>query len=466
MPPRPASRLSTLARDRWPFALGLLAGAGLVLAWLAGGNLTVALAAVPLFVILLVEHSWFRIALVIGGGMYVLGSSLELSPIKVVYSLLVVLCAVIAGLRVVRGTVPAPRLFRPLVWFGLAVVLTLVAGFLLDPARSLPEAARTGIFYLLITAAPLIAIDAAPELRPQHPRLITFAVGVISAIGFGTDWLERRGVSALQVGRFVLSSLLLPAFAFALALVALGTERGLLRRLPWLAAVVVIPIAMLVTGTRTNLVIFVALLGILGRAENHRLPPLQALRTVGTALVLIAAAFPLVAQFVVAQPGFIDTRVRLLLGAVSGRTVQDESLTLRLSQSARASQMIAEHPFFGVGVGHPIPFTLDSPLLTVARLGILGTGALVAFLVACAVLVRRSALRYGRSEAHTAFWGFALVAVAQLPIGSPLEDHGFGFALILSFLGIMVAIWESERKFAMRSAQHGAKRPLPQFDPR
>jgi len=399
--------------------------------------LGVAIGVAPIGLYILFSKSWARTLIVVAGGLFVLGSSSDVSATKLVYSGLLVLCAGVSAFRLLRDPPTWVGPFRPLVGFGLALAAVLFVSYFASPSGAdLSTFARQSIFYLILLAAPVIGLDSGRDLTPNAVYKIVWVAGIIASIGFATDWLERRNVSSLDVGQFVLSSLILPGFAFSLALVLLARARGPVAKLPWLALALVVPIAMLVTGTRTNLIIFAAVLAIVGQSKNFRIPARKMLVILASVLAIGAALFPIVANAVISRPGFIESRIQALLSITSGNAGADQSFSGRQSQYELALDLIAQSPVFGQGLGYQLTFTLDTPLLTVVRLGILGTAILLAFVAAIAITFRRATARFGPSVSYTAWLGLLAIAIANVPFGTPFEDRGFGFTFLLVFVAI------------------------------
>lgn len=396
-------------------------GAGLVIA--------------PLLAWLLLEHSSARVLAVSLGGMVVLGSSSDLGPNKVIYAGIVLLCAAISGYRLIVDPPAYLRVFRPVLWWGLAVVAVLVLSYFASPAGSdFGTFGRQSIFYLLILLGPVVGLDSGRDLRSAVVYGMIGFIGVIAAAGFAADWLDRRGVTALPFGRFVLSSLVLPALAFGLALVMFLHAKALYARILWILPIICIPIAMLVTGTRTNLIIFLAILAVLGSARKARVPIGSMIVVLFVAGAIGATLFPVVASFAVADPAFLAQRVQAAVSAVSG--AGDQSLTFRQQQTETALLMLNQSPLLGYGLGYTIPFTVDSPLLTVLRLGWVGAAVVVAFIAILSGAFLRGTRLYGPNPATTAWWGFLLVCIVNLLFGTPFEDRGFGYAVMLVTMGI------------------------------
>lgn len=397
----------------------------------------VAVGLAPIVLYLIIRLAPVRFLVVVVGGLIVLGSSSDLSANKIVYAGLLVLCAVISCVRLVANPPAYAHHFRPLLWVGLAFLSILFLSYLASPAGSdLGTFGRQAIFYLLIVLGPLIGLDAGRDLPPRLTYPLVGVLGVIAAIGFAFDWLDRRGVTALSSGRFILSSLMLPSFAFALALVMVFHAEKRLARILWLVPVVGIPIAMLVTGTRTNLIVFAAVFAVLGLQQRMRVPPLKMLGLVVIGGFLGGLVFPIVASVAIAEPDFLQNRLRAALTVLNGEGGADQSYAIRQSAYTVATDLIDRSPVFGMGLGYQIPVTLDTPLLTVVRLGWLGTGAVAAFLVAMCWSIRKATRDIGPSPAITAWWGLVLVMLCNIPFGTPLEDRGFGFTLLLATVAI------------------------------
>ncbi len=316
----------------------------------------------PIIAYLLIRYATARVLAVTVGGMILLGSSTDLGPNKIIYAAIVVLCAVISGYRLAKNPPPYAWAFRPLIWFGLAVIAIFGISYLASPAGSdLATFGRQSIFYLLIVLGPVIGLDSGRDLAPRTVYAIIGAIGVIAALGFAADWLNRRGVTALPFGRFILSSLVL-GLAFGLALVMVFHARSVMARVLWLIPIIAIPIAMLVTGTRTNLIIFIAIAVVLGSAKKARVPLGRMIVLVIVAGVAGLVLFPIAVSVAVADPNFIANRVTALVSALTGNG--DASQSFREDQAETAAEMISYSPFFGFGLGYAVPFTVDSPLLT------------------------------------------------------------------------------------------------------
>jgi hypothetical protein len=386
-------------------------------------------------------RSWARVAVVVIGGLVVFGSSSDVGPQKILYAGAFVFCAVIASIRLFLNPPTWFAPFRPVIVIGLIVLTCLMLSTVANPGVDLTMTIRQGIFYVMMPFAPIIGIDAGRDAKSRVVMRWIGVIGCVAAVGFASDWLDRRGISSLPIGRFVVSSLMLPALAFALAIVRAVYARGFARLL-WLIPIVTIPAAMLVTGTRTNLIVFLALIGVLGTKARRRVNLLGVVGLSVFALGMIAVVLPVVADAVISQPGFLENRIQALQVVLDGNAGADQSYALRNEQYYYAAQWIGESPWFGKGLGFTPPISLDTPLAVPLRVGLVGTAAIALFLVAFVGASRRSAKLHGFTFMHTTVTGFAIVALANLPFGTMIEDKGFAFSLLLLSMGLAAYIQE------------------------
>lgn len=389
----------------------------------------------PFILYFILTRSWARVAVVVAGGILVLGSSSDVGAQKVVYAAAFILCALVSTWRLTSNPPTWLSPFRPVIVLGLVLLACLIFSVVANPDVDITTTVRQGLFYVMIPFAPIIGLDAGRDSKSRSVMHWIAVIGCIAAVGFAADWLNRRGVSSLPIGRFIVSSLMLPTLAFALSIVRVVYARGF-ARIMWFIPIVVIPVALLVTGTRTNLIVFLALIGVLGASAKRRVNLSRVLGLTITAAGTIAIVFPLLADAVIDQPGFIEARIQALLGVLGGNAVGDQSYAARNEQYFYAGQWISEAPWLGKGPGFSPPISLDTPLAVVVRVGVVGTIALVLFLIALVLASRQSAKMHGYTFMHTTVTGVALVCLANLPFGTVVEDRGFAFMLVLLTMGV------------------------------
>ena len=427
---------STVKPETWVAPL-LLLGTILLTGWALkhGAFAAIAVGLTPIVLALLVFKPWTRSIAVVGGGLVILGSSSDVGPAKIAYSAVLLVCTVVAVIRLSRDPPQWGVTFKPSIVLGVLLFTSMILGTIGSSGQTVVDIARQSLFYLIIPVAPILGIDAGMNARSAVVHRWVCLAGTISAVGFATDWLSRRGVSTLPIQRFVVPSVMLPTLAFALSFILFAFTSGW-GKLGWSIPVLVIPSAMLVTGTRTNLVIFAAIIGLVGATERFRLPFRSALLITVGCIASAAALVPLAASWVISNPDFLRSRVAALQAVLAGAGVTDASYTGRLSQYAFAELTIRQYPWFGLGPGYVPPTSLDTPLSTVVRLGIVGSVCLLGFLISVVRITVQLERLSGPSPMLSAARGAVVVFVFLIPFGSPVEDHGFGFALILLFAGV------------------------------
>src|SRR5207302_10049389 len=139
---------------------------------------------------------------------------------------------------------------------------------------------------------------------------------------------------------------------------------------------------------------------------------------------------------VISQPGFLEARMQALQVVLDGNAGADQSFVMRNEQTYYSAQWIAESPWFGKGLGFLPPISLDTPLAVPDRVGILGTSAIVLFLVTFVLACRKTGKLHGYTFMHTTVTGVALVALWNIPFGAVIEDRGFAFMLMLLSMGV------------------------------
>lgn len=410
-------------------AVVLAAGAGAAIA--ASPLVGVGVAAAVPGLALVVSSAKARLVTVTLGALLVFQS--EAAGAKYVYLAAATLCFALAAARLARTDDELLSAFRPLLPAGLVVWLLVGASALVarSTGTSLANWAADVLPYVLLVVLPVVGIDAAADVTPRVAGAIICFVGVLAAVGFAVDWLSRRGVSSLGVDRVVLATTAVPALAFAYALVNASLAPRMLR---WPVLAVTIAALMLVTGTRTNLVLVFVCAGLVGAAAKARFTVGRLLLVAGATVAGCAATLPLLGGLVLSDPGFLTGRLAAAVTA-SRNGLADQSFAIRAASYASARAQFAEHPWFGSGPGHMYPggtFTLDTPWMVPAKFGLVGTLVLLGFLSAVVASVRRLRRLVGYRHAMTAARGWAFVMAGLTPFGPWLEDKGTALALMLA----------------------------------
>ena len=382
---------------------------------------------------------WFT-----GGALLAFQTGDGLTPTKLIYVAGVAVFVVFALVH--RKTdLPAHLVhrFRPaLIGSGLlAGWIVLVTAFYSLAVRGIlfQDWARDALTYLLIPAGVVLGVSACTVLSLRFVRVLTLAIGVVSALAFAIAWIQRRGFGEVDNAQSLLASIVTISIALGLAfgLALAGTRRNLL----WLAFGAALVVAVLVTGTRAGALLAVVLVGMAGPARKERIGPSR-LVLGGVATVAAIGVLLPVAGALFSSKSFVSDRLASIVTFLTNDVSQDYSGAIRERAYAYAGQIYLENPFFGQGLGEFFPnpnpgsrmlnFSLDTPLMYPAKFGLFGTVVLfVSLALIVYSLVRRMPGEPWLLES-TAVRGATLFWVCLLPFGATTEDKGFSVALALS----------------------------------
>jgi hypothetical protein len=463
------ARPSLLPLSRW-YRAGLLV-AGAVIVTVAAAVLVsdapiltaiTVVVGIPL-AIGVVMKSEVRLIAVIVGALLVFQSTSD--QLKFAYLGLAVLCVAVSFIALMAHPDPETAVFRPLLIASL--VVSVYIGFsafvAVSNGATLTNWFRDVLPYLLMALLPVVGLDASRSVRPSWMEALIGVLGVVAAIGVALDWLNRRGVSSLDIGRILLSTFSLVALSFALGITRAGLGP---KRLLWMIAVTVMAVAMLLSGSRTNLLLFVAIVAVAGSAKYARVPIRRMVFTGVWAIATTAVAVVVIGGVVIHDPAFLQGRVRSTLLVLSGNAGADMSYVEREAAYSQAWSAFQLHPVLGTGPGHLYPsgfFGMDASNLILAKWGVAGTVVLLAFLITVVVCIRRSRTLVGPLPIHTAAFGWGVVLVALLPFGPWIEDKGFSLAVTV--LITAVAASARPRPETARVGSRGAVRPVSALQP-
>jgi hypothetical protein len=390
-----------------------------------------------------------RFAVVVGGGLFVLGTSDQLDPPKAAYLGWVALSVVLAIANVaacldVRRTAD----LRPLVAASCAVggAVTLAVLVALWTGTPFIDSMRDASAYGLVVVAPFLAWDGSRSRLGQHMEAVIVVAGLIASIGFSVEFLGRRGIADLPLASFGYSSGTLASLLFMVAVASLLC--GHRRRLLWASLAAVVVSLLFVTGTRSTLVLLVGPIAmvIVGSRGFARLA-----RLAGAAIVV--GAIGVAIFFLTLQTSVIDLRLltgRIAeLGSFASNPSADQSFVLRATQASVALSRLAGSPVFGIGLGSTFhwtglggepytSFNIDTGLSVAAKFGFVGLAMLGVAVTGVLAFYRRLRFRVP-ARVRLTFVGFAVVTVLWLPLGNPLEDKGFGLALAMLFAWILAS---------------------------
>jgi O-antigen ligase len=409
-----------------------------------------------------------RILFVVFGGLLTLQSSGGLGSLKLLY-LAGVLASVGGALFAFsRDTNTATRWFAsPLLRTSVAVSALILVSFLVAKGNGVARVdwLRDVAPYVLFAVAPLFALDAQRAFsRSGLVRLLVLA-GLVATASFSTHWVEQRGIARLPFSRFALSSFLFPAALFAYAAAAALHEKW--QRTRWLALAALVFALLVVTGTRTTLILAAAPLAAAIAARRDLGVRFFRLILLAPALILvIAVAAVSVVEATNASTHVISKRISILK---SSGTSSDGSYRDRQAQTHAASEVFHAHSIFGAGpgtyftwrqsgAGKRTNFILDSPMDFPAKFGVVGLAILVFLIFEYGGFLRR-ALRFNHPRTET----LALVAyIAMTTLNSfltnPFEDKGWT-------LGLIVLLALAFRTSGLRASDGVGSRPSAETTP-
>ena len=407
-----------------------------------------------------------------------LQSSQDLDVVKIVYMAAAAFAVIGSIWTVYRGRAnPLVEFARP--WLIASFVAAGIVGGSLPVALVHGTAFSTWIrdaaAYALVVAAPWVAIDLAWAVtRPTTVTLIVL-VGGLATLSYAVVWVQRRAMADIPIDRLLLPSFMLAAAFFAFAVAQSVSDE---RRRYWWAALASVAIALLLlAGTRTTLAILIVPVAIIGVAWLT--DPRLSLRT-----RIVPAILPLITAGVIVASTQLTWTIDLgalggPLGGINGPgsspgatpdphtlegrfdtfgsvlTGHDASLQDRIAQTRAAWDIFLTSPVVGSGLGVLVPwtttsgrvetqFTADTPLLVLAKFGVLGIVLVVVIAAAWLMTIRRlKGDGWITRTSRLALVGYGAAIVILTPFGWQLEDKGLGLAVI-----VLLALAFSERRQA------------------
>jgi hypothetical protein len=381
-------------------------------------------------------RSWVRLAVVVLGALLVFQSASD--ELKYGYLILALLCVAMSSLEIAFKPSSAIAIFKPLIAASLALLAYLMVSVIIALSNGVDftDWFRDVLAYVLLAILPVVGLDASRSLSPRIAESMIGVLGVVGAIGVAIDWLDRRGVSSLDFGRLILSTVALVALAFSLGVTRAGLGP---RRIIWTLAVMTIASAMLISGSRTNLLLFIAIIAVVGSSRRARVGGLRMAVTGLVALASTALVIGALGGIVVQDPRFLQSRVDRSVQVLTGSASADLSFLERMTSYKWTWEAFQSHMVWGTGPGYLYPngaFSLDSATLVLAKWGLVGSAVLLAYLISVMVSIRRSRRYTGPLPIYTAASGWAVVLVALFPFGPWLEDKGFALGMTLLVMAV------------------------------
>jgi hypothetical protein len=214
------------------------------------------LPAIALGGILLLVDARARILFLVIGGLLTLQSSDSFGRLKLLYMLGVFVSLGGALFRFSRSDDWfRRRAAMPLLRVSIAMSGLIFVSFFVSQQHGIARTdwLRDAAPYLLFALAPVFALDAQAAFTRKALIRVLVVAGSVATVAFATHWLEQRQIAQLPFSRFALSSFFFPAALFAYAIATALHRRG--RRIRWVALAAVVFALLIVTGTRSTLVL-------------------------------------------------------------------------------------------------------------------------------------------------------------------------------------------------------------------
>jgi hypothetical protein len=383
-----------------------------------------------------------RLLFLVFGGLLTLQSSGSLGQLKLAYLAGIVASCAGALFRFSQNKdFPKRALAMPLLRVSIVFLALVMLSLLVARAHGVQRTdwLRDVAPYLLFALGPLFAFDAQSTLSRQTLVRILVIAGTLATLAFATRWVEQRHIAELPFSRFALSSFFFPAALFTYAIAAALHSNQ--RRRRWIALSALVFALLIVTGTRTTLILVIAPIVVVIGARRHLGTRWGKLMLLAPAMfVLIGVAAYSALTLTHASTAVISERISVL--KATGNRRSDGSYADRLAQSDVAKKVFYANPIFGAGPGTSFEwratnrtrhssFILDSPVSFPAKFGIVGLAA-VAFLFLSYVSFLRAAFRFNHPRVETlAVTAYAALGIAGAFLWPPLEDKGYSLGLIL-----------------------------------
>lgn len=384
-----------------------------------------------------------RLILFLGGTLVTAGSSAGVTLVEIAFLALILILGLVALNNVaVRGQQESPGVAQLLMSVRLGA-LTILATTLLALVwgalshGSVLDAARGSISYLTIPVGILCGLDAARTTSPRTLAGVIFGAAIATSISFMLFYSSIRGVGSTLDAIPILPSMSLAGMGVALGGAKLSASTS--RKVLPLVGVAVPTAALLVSGTRSGLLLPVGLLAGIIRDSNGRRP---FFRITLWGLLSLVAVVPLVALAarLLGTGDFVRARIETLHIIGSGGIGSDASGASRVDRYELAWREFLERPILGHGFGaqyfdgRRYLHYLDTPVMYLASFGLVGTFLL---LWALATVVRaswRAANVHPVNERLAARFLIGAVAVwlALSPLSAILEERGFALAVALA----------------------------------
>lgn len=424
--------------------------------------------------VFLLTSSTGRLLMLCFGVLVMFGSSVFSAPVRSLFAAMLFVGLPLAVYSILQRTYSTrTRLRRYLVPVLLLFAVPFFSLFVAALyATDLMMWIRDATTFLLIPVGVVYGLDAGLSLRSTTLQKVFSVTGVLGGLGYLLTWLDFRGQLQIAGGVPLLSSsmLVVPVVCMSLALYFTSPSR---RRYVWAALAAILVLLLAGAGGRSALLYLGAALLVAVTVATRARRGLPRLAILVVVAVIVANGFFRIYAFFVG-PQFLANRFDWFAEASWKAITEDASGQDRVRAYSIMWNAFLEKPLLGNGFGYDYPsvsatgielFTLDTPLVYLAKFGLLGTA--VVFLSIAGVMV--ATVKQAKHSSHrlrVVLMNASAIAawVAILPSGAPTEQKGFGVGLAV--LVAMSVAWSREsrrRSVAGRAASQRIERPdMPQ----
>lgn len=400
----------------------------------------------------LLTTSTGRLLMLCFGVLVMFGSSAFSAPVRSLFTAMLFIglpLAVLSVLRRARNTgIDVRKYMIPVLFlFGLLFLSLFVAAYY---TTDLMMWIRDATTFVLIPLGVVYGLDAGLSVRSATLQRIFVLVGLVGGLGYLLTWLGFRGQLQIAGGVPLLSSsmLVVPVICMCLALYFTSSSH---RRYVWAAIAAILVLLLAGAGGRSALLYLGAalLVAVAVAMRARRGLPRLAILLIVTAIV--ASGFYRIYAFFVG-PQFLSRRFDWFAAVSWEAITEDASGQDRVRAYSIMWNSFLERPLLGNGFGYNYPsvsaagielFTLDTPLVYLAKFGVLGT-TMVFLSIAGVVSATVKQAKYNPHRLRVVLMIVSTVAawIAILPSGAPTEQKGFGVGLAV--LVAMSVAWNRE----------------------
>ncbi|MGC4107103.1 MAG: hypothetical protein QM753_12305 [Thermomicrobiales bacterium] len=401
----------------------------------------------PLGMIACATSPTMRLAFVVFGGLFTLGSSTGLSVPKILYLGVCAACVGISIVNSVNGERSTLRwsfhdLFRSSALWFILIIISLPVGlqFGVSPADWM----RGVIPYALFAVVPFVAFDVAAKPTEHDIIRLVSIIFVISclltSLSWFVSWTTRRGYAEVDSKSVVLWSFVQGLALFSYAVARARYAKAF--RIPWLILAALVFALFFLTGTRQTLLF---LLPAMVQLFNRELLDVRKISKglLHVAPVILIGLF--VGSFIMSSAGIdretvvgrFDGLTQITNDREEGRSYQE-----RVVQTSLTADEFQRSPILGVSPGHiytwktefgqvKTAFNVDSPLALLAAFGIVGS-VVTAFTLRSIFLVCRRLEEIADKPMPEldAIRSLTITMIVYFLAGSPFEDKGLSFSFM------------------------------------